>query len=168
MALFKIFKGSETDLNSVPCHEGYAYFTEDTGNLFIDVSSEPGGRLQVNSLMAKELYNKEDPQNNLEAGELIDRINSSTTTANTITLEVSSWQASGEQFTYSVNITGLICGKNGDVPPLISCISNIDDYSKIISADVTPAEDLTQDGVIQFLIAEMPTNNIELIVIDNK
>jgi hypothetical protein len=45
MALFKIFRGPEDNLNSVPLHEGYAYFTEDKGNLFIDISNEEGGRL---------------------------------------------------------------------------------------------------------------------------
>ena len=57
MALFKIFKGAEEDLNDVPLHEGYAYFCEDTGNLFIDVSNIEGGRLQVNAYAAQVLKN---------------------------------------------------------------------------------------------------------------
>ena len=55
MALFKIFRGPEDNLNSVPLHEGYAYFTEDKGNLFIDISNEEGGRLQVNAYAAQVL-----------------------------------------------------------------------------------------------------------------
>lgn len=39
-------------------HEGYAYFCEDTGNLFIDVSNIEGGRLQVNAYAAQVLKNK--------------------------------------------------------------------------------------------------------------
>lgn len=57
MALFKIFRGPEDNLNSVPLHEGYAYFTEDKGNLFIDISNEEGGRLQVNAYAAQVLKN---------------------------------------------------------------------------------------------------------------
>lgn len=57
MALFKIFKGVETDLINVPCHEGYAYFCEDTCNLWIDISNDAGGRLQVNAYAAKVLTN---------------------------------------------------------------------------------------------------------------
>lgn len=37
MALFKISKGSETNLPT-NLNEGYAYFTEDTNNFYIDIS----------------------------------------------------------------------------------------------------------------------------------
>ncbi len=61
MALFKIFRGPEKELNSVSLHEGYAYFCEDSGNMFIDVSNNPGGRVQVNAYAARVLrkYNAE-------------------------------------------------------------------------------------------------------------
>lgn len=55
MALFKIYRGEEELLNQVPMHEGYAYFCEDTGNLFIDISNTTGGRLQVNAYAAQVL-----------------------------------------------------------------------------------------------------------------
>lgn len=51
MALFKIFKGSESELTAVPRHEGYAYFTQDKGNLYIDISDDT--RVQVNAKHAK-------------------------------------------------------------------------------------------------------------------
>ena len=60
MALFKIFRGPETTLNQeMPIHEGYAYFCEDTGHMFIDVSSVEGGRLQVNAYAAEILKGKD-------------------------------------------------------------------------------------------------------------
>lgn len=37
MALFKILRGSSTSLSSQPYHDGYAYFTPDTGCFYIDV-----------------------------------------------------------------------------------------------------------------------------------
>ena len=55
MALFKIFRGDEAGLNAVPCHDGYAYFTEDSGKLFIDIGNNPGDRMQVNAYAAEVL-----------------------------------------------------------------------------------------------------------------
>lgn len=59
MALFKIFRGPEEQLSSIPLHEGYAYFTEDKGNLYIDISEEEGGRVQVNAYAAEVLRSKD-------------------------------------------------------------------------------------------------------------
>ena len=55
MALFKIFRGPEEGLNEIPCHDGYAYFTQDSGKLFIDIGNEPGDRVQVNAFAAEAL-----------------------------------------------------------------------------------------------------------------
>ncbi len=56
MALFKIFRGPEDGLQNVPCHDGYAYFTEDRGNLYIDIgNTSPTDRVQVNAYFAEEL-----------------------------------------------------------------------------------------------------------------
>jgi hypothetical protein len=52
MALFKIYRGEEKLLTQIPMHEGYAYFCENTGNLFIDISNTAGGRVQVNAYAA--------------------------------------------------------------------------------------------------------------------
>ncbi len=52
MALFKIYKGTEDQLPK-SYHEGYAYFTTDEGNLYIDVAASSdnltGTRVQVNA-----------------------------------------------------------------------------------------------------------------------
>lgn len=57
MALFKIFRGTEEKLKQVPCHEGYAYFTEDGAHLYIDIGNNTGDRLQVNAYAAEVLSN---------------------------------------------------------------------------------------------------------------
>lgn len=49
MALFKIYRGLKSELPKT-MHEGFAYFVEDTGALFIDVSNTQ--RVQVNALNA--------------------------------------------------------------------------------------------------------------------
>lgn len=46
MALFKIYKGTEDQLPK-SFHEGYAYFTTDEGNLYIDINDTT--RVQVNA-----------------------------------------------------------------------------------------------------------------------
>ena len=53
MSLFKIYKGQASDLDQIPRHEGYAYFCEDTGNFFIDVSNS--SRVQINAFSAQKL-----------------------------------------------------------------------------------------------------------------
>lgn len=57
MSLFKIFRGNEEKLKSVPYHDGYAYFTEDGQHLYIDVGNNEGDRLQVNAYAAEILSN---------------------------------------------------------------------------------------------------------------
>lgn len=58
MALFKIAKGPEDNLSDQPIREGYAWFTEDGHNLYIDIDDET--RVQVNANYAKRLGNADD------------------------------------------------------------------------------------------------------------
>lgn len=54
MALFKIYKGAESVLQTKALHEGYAYFCSDTGNFFIDAVSSNGlERIQINAKTAE-------------------------------------------------------------------------------------------------------------------
>lgn len=66
MALFKIFKGLNADLPKT-LHEGYAYFVEDTGALYIDVSDVK--RVQVNALYANGL--KLDNGDTIDADDIL-------------------------------------------------------------------------------------------------
>lgn len=260
MALFKIFRGAESDLNSVPLHEGYAYFTEDKGNLFIDISNEEGGRLQVNAYAAQVLKNDiseididdifltnmtatvaqggtgrntltvnalligngteavkmveiangdlvignsengitglkgtgilyaatsgvpqfgvapitvggtgannaQEARNNLDVynkQEVNDAIEESTSTAYSATLSSSGWINSGDVYTYSYSNSSLTCGKNGNVPPIITHTSNLTEYSKIESAEATVGV-----GIV-FTTSEQPEEDIGIIIIDVK
>lgn len=260
MALFKIFRGPENRLNEVPLHEGYAYFTEDKGNLFIDVSDQPGGRKQINAYAAQVLSDgvteididdiflktmtatvaqggtgtnsltlnalligngtntvkmvsinnghllvgdstdgvkglhgtgvlyaatdgapqfgtapiasggtgaitAADARSNLDVynkQEVSDRVAEATTMAYSVLIPVNGWQQSGSVFTYSYANANLKCGKNGNVPPIITYVSNLDEYSKIDSAEATVGV-----GIV-FTIPEKPTADISIIVIDVK
>lgn len=45
MALFKIFKGQSEDLENVKATNGYAYFTPDDGNFYIDVDTAESAKV---------------------------------------------------------------------------------------------------------------------------
>ena len=260
MALFKIFRGPEANLNSVPLHEGYAYFTEDKGNLFIDISNEEGGRLQVNAYAAQVLSNgiteidvddiflknmtvavaqggtghdtltvnallvgngtEAVKMIEIAAGSLVvgnaengvaglqgtgalyaatagapqfgtlplsvggtgatnaamartnldvyskaetdDQISESTSVAYTTTLSAGNWILNGDMYTQTYSNTGLTCGKAGNVPPIVTYTSNLDEYSKIDHADATVGTGIT------FYIKEKPQSDIALVIIDVK
>ena len=260
MALFQIFRGKESDLNSVPLHEGYAYFTEDKGNFYIDVSNEEGGRMQVNAYAAQILKNDVteididdiflksmvasvaqggtgagtltvnalllgngtnpvkmvsvtdgslvlgDTANgvrelrgtgalySLTAGapqfgalpvaaggtgadtpsaarsnldvyskaETDSHIGASTSVAYPATLSASGWVLNGESYTYTYSNPSLTCGSAGNVPPIVTYTSNLDEYSKIESAEATVGVGIT------FSTKTQPASDIGIIVTDVK
>lgn len=260
MALFKIFKGAEEDLNDIPLHEGYAYFCEDTGNLFIDVSNIEGGRLQVNAYAAQVLKNNVTEididdiflknmtatvaqggtghdtltvnallvGNGTEALKMIEiaagslvignaengvaglqgagalyaitagaptfgtlpiqvggtggttaarartnldvysksetdnQITGSTSVAYTTTLVAASWVLNGDMYTQTYSNTALTCGKAGNVPPIITYTSNLEEYSKIDHADATVGSGIT------FYTKDKPESDIAIVIIDVK
>lgn len=90
------------------------------------------------------------------------KIKEVTTVAYTATLLASGWVQNGESYTYSYSNTDITNGKNGDVPLIITYTSNLDEYSKIDTAESTPGQ-----GII-FTTAEKPENDIGLIIIDVK
>lgn len=260
MALFKIYKGEEELLTQIPMHEGYAYFCEDTGNLFIDIFNDVGGRVQVNAYAASIL--KKDTQeididdiflkemtatvaqggtghetltvnalligNGADAVKMVsidkggivigdetngvtgllgtgalfadvsgtpkfgtlpikaggtgattaaaartnldvysksetdNKIDEVTTVSYTATLAQANWVQSGDTYTYSYSNSNLKCGKNGNVPPIISWISNHDDYNKIDDAQATVGSGIT------FTASKAIEGDIEIVIIDVK
>lgn len=266
MALFKIFRGTTAELNTVPCKEGYAYFTEDDSKLHIDISSDPDGvRLTVNAYSADILTNAAGDEIDiddifltnmtatvaqggtglktltantllvgngtspvklvsLENGSVLvgdntntvkglkgvgalfsstsgtpqigtlpialggtggvtvatarqnlevyskkdvdDKMAEITTKAYTFTLRTDGWITSGGIVTYELSVTNLTCGKDGNVPPIITYITNKDEYSKIDEAEADPAT-----KKITFTIkteSNKPENDIQIIVVDVK
>lgn len=275
MALFKIFKGPEEGLADVPKHEGYAYFTTDKGNFYIDVKSDElnedgsisnatGVRIQVNAKSASSLIDN-TTGNTIEISDLLladtmlevdqggtgrdtltvnaillgnggeavkmvsitegaivlggdadtgiteligkgvlyamtsgsptfgdklpielggtnattiaqartnldiynkkevdDSVGEVTSMAWETTLIASGWIPSGDKFTYSYNNTSITCGKNGNVPPIVTYTSNLEDYSKIDSAEAT-----AEVGIV-FTASKQPDNDIGIIIIDNR
>lgn len=234
MALFKIFKGLAADLPQKKT-EGYAYFTTDSGMLYIDVSADT--RVQVNARGAEALmvpktegggYNYIDADQFVTIDDVIDvqhggtgastltvnalligngtntlkmitipngsfvvgdttngvaaktpaeartlldtynktetdnKVAAATTLSYTTTLTVAGWQQSGSEWSQKYTQAALTCGKNGNVPPIVSFTDNQDEYSKIDRAEATPG-----DGIV-FYIKERPTENIPIVIIDVK
>lgn len=92
-------------------------------------------------------------------------VSKATTFSYTRTLALSGWQASGDNYVQSVEITELRCGKNGNVPPLVTWTGTEDSYKaycKIVSGEATPNQG------IQFQVTgdDMPESDIQIIVVD--
>lgn len=187
MAIFQFSRGIEENLPTI-YREGYAYFTTDTGKLFIDISNQK--RVQLNAFGAEYLINddgtitmpddifttddvipienggtggtsKETARDSLNvySKEEVDKMK---TKSYTTTLTPTGWISENGVFTYSYSNTELSCGTDGIVPPLIVNLNNSNEYKLITSAEVTPKQ-----GII-FTASQKPTLAIELIIIDNK
>ena len=136
-----------------------------TGALFADVSGVPkfgtlpikaGGTGATTAAAARtnlDVYSKSETDNKMDEV---------TTVSYTATLAQANWVHSGDTYTYSYSNTNLKCGKNGNVPPIISWISNHDDYNKIDSAQATVGSGIT------FTASKAIEGDIEIVIIDVK
>jgi len=95
-------------------------------------------------------------------GETNNKIDEVTTLAYSATLAQASWVQSGDTYTYTYSNTNLKCGKNGNVPPIITWTSNQDDYNKIDDAQATVGT-----GII-FTANKAIEGDIGIIIIDVK
>lgn len=158
MALLKPFFGTEEEFKSVPLHAGYIYLTED-GNLFADVEETDGTvtRIQINGYAASVLR----AANGTDEVDYDDVI-AATSVAYYPTLYASGWVANNGTYTYTYSNTDLTCGKDGTVPPIVTYRTNLDEYSKIDSAEATAGVGIT------FYASEAFSNDIDIIVTDVK
>lgn len=144
MALFKISSGNEEDLPNT-LTKGYAYFTEDDGNLYIDIdnglySTSPEKRIQV-------------------GGKAIDNAKSK---MYHIILLANEWIAlatESEELGYTQTV--LIEGLSGEIAPIINCLDNEKEYNLITKA-------IADKNQIIFIAKRKPADNISLIIIDLK
>ena len=93
---------------------------------------------------------------------ILDEIEKATSKVWSIDILTSDWQPDGNKYSYTVTLNGLMCGKDGNIPPIIVHTSNLDEYSEIESAQATPG------GTIKFTIPNIPQNTIGLVIIDNR
>lgn len=95
-------------------------------------------------------------------GETNNKIDEVITLAYSTTLAQTGWVQSGDTYTYTYSNTNLKCGKNGNVPPIITWTSNQDDYNKIYDAQATVGT-----GII-FTANNAIEGDIDIIIIDVK
>lgn len=81
----------------------------------------------------------------------------------TVTLQANGWiQQNDSTYHYIYENSELVCGKNNDIPPIISWISNYEDYNKIETADA-------KSGIgITFISNVKITKDIDIVIIDVK
>lgn len=109
--------------------------------------------------------NVEDARNNLEVyskTEVDNKMSEASATSYTATLLSSGWVNNNGVYEYTYTNANLQCGADGTVPPIISFLSNQEEYSKISSAEATAGT-----GIV-FQCAEAPTANIGIVIIDVK
>ena len=165
MALFDIFKGSEEELMHKKLHAGYAYFCEDTGKFFIDISDGKDGtetdlyRIPINSKAANGLF-VDDSFIEAESFATLEDVSDVTSQAFTAILATNGWQGNEVPFIYTYINSDLKCGINGNIPPIISCTDNNEEYTNIDSAIATPG-----NGII-FSATKKPENDITIVITD--
>lgn len=141
MALFKQFHGTETELNiTVPIQEGRNYFLTDSGKMFIDTANERiclnAEEADVAGALKKETGEELTADNIMTKDETVGVANGGTgastvKTARTnlsidkavamiVTLPLANWtEVEGKQ-KQSVILDSLVCGREGNVPPVVS------------------------------------------------
>lgn len=135
------------------------------GALYASVSGTPTfGTLPIN-MGGTGATNAAGARTNLDVyskAETDEQISESTSVAYTTTLAANGWTLNGDMYTQTYSNVNLTCGKAGNVPPLITYTSNLEEYSKIDHADATVGVGIT------FYIEEQPESDIALIIIDVK
>lgn len=92
--------------------------------------------------------------------EVDNKVSNVSTTSYTATLLSSGWVNNNGVYEYTYTNSNLKCGEDGTVPPIISFLSNQEEYSKISSAEATAGT-----GIV-FQCTEAPTSNIGIVIID--
>lgn len=89
-------------------------------------------------------------------------VDEATSVAYTATLAAANWVSSSGVYTYTYSNTSLSCGKNHDVPPIVTYTSNQDEFLKITDAQATAGT-----GIV-FTAEEAISSAIGILIIDIK
>lgn len=140
MALLKGYEGNKATLDeNATTHDGYVYFVHETGKTKGKLYTDVG-----------------DTRMEIAAGAIVDDAGvERKTTRYTATLTAANW--SNSIYTYSN--ASLKCG-DGTVSPIISCVSNQNEYNYITSAAATAGTGIT------FTASPVPSSDIEIAILD--
>ena len=111
MALWKLFRGGRSGLDTVPKHDGYVYFCDD-GSLHFDHVDENGNlqRKQVNAGNAETLGGS-------SLTSILNSINSTVDKISTISLPASGWTPATNVYSQVVTVSGATAKSKVDIYP---------------------------------------------------
>ena len=140
MALLKGYEGNKATLDeNATTHDGYVYFVHETGKTKGKLYTDVG-----------------DTRMEIAAGAIVDDAGvERKTTRYTTTLTAVNWSNG----TYTYSNANLKCG-DGTVSPIISCMSNQNEYNYITSAIATAGTGIT------FTAFPVPSSDIEIAILD--
>lgn len=169
MALFKILKGAQANLPS-KITEGYAYFTTDEGNFYIDVDATT--RMQVNANKAFSAMKLQNGEEVIEFEDLKEVIDKAAAIPYTLifnaVLRAANWTGSAAPYTQTITIAEMI---ELDTPHIIPDYSD-DNAIALLEQQawyaVSEAE--TANGSITFTcFVDKPTQDLNVVVkVDRK
>ena len=166
MALFKTVSGDAADLDEIEKTPGYAYFTEEDHKLHVDVGDK---RKTLDAEGADGVYLKDGdeyvrlPGDPNEKGVLIPA-RQLISSCYQVELIADRWKERNGKFYYLLDNVFEKRRDNALIPPIISPLVNMKEYSAIDSAEV---QDGSENGKvsIEFTTSAKPSQNIVLIVL---
>ena len=183
MALFKQFHGTEKELNTtIPIQEGRNYFLIDTGKMFVDTANE---RICLNAeqadalkkgtngeLTADDILTKDEPVGVANGGTGASdtktariNLNIDKAVAMTVILPLTNWiEVEGKQ-RQSVTLSSLVCGQEGNVPPVISpaAETNLMNFALLESAEADVG-----NRTLTVIAKKKPSADLNIIVTDHQ
>lgn len=193
MALFKIFKGKAENL-PLDIHEGYAYLTTDTGELYVDVDASTRKQISAEKLsrtrdgftetieiddlilMQDHIENKENPHkvttDQIGAVPKTTTINGKTLSEN-ITLTTEDIGASKPGNTFIITLTNegwiennqTINNEYFNANGYIYIVNPSDEDFNIWTESMIYAYDVTKEGQMTFICNNKPEQNITVKII---
>lgn len=154
MALFKVYHAVDEDDLPASRVQGNSYIIDNEEKDFLQWKVDVGANAGDRKGIASEGLIYED--GDMKTPDAI-----TPSAFPSIVLTTSGWVIGAENMTQTVTVPGLKCGKNGDMPPIIQCTYNKDDYYKLSDA-IADGETITftMDGTTR------PESRIELTIID--
>lgn len=186
MALFKQFHGTEKELNTtIPIQEGRNYFLTDNGKMFVDTANERiclnAEEADIAGALKKGVDEELTADKILTKDETIGVANggtgaSDTKTARTnlsidkavamiVTLPLANWTEIEGKQKQSVILDSLVCGREGNVPPVISPAV---ETSLINFALLESIEADVENKTLMVIAKEKPSADLSIVVTDHQ
>ena len=186
MALFKQFHGTETELNTtIPIQEGRNYFLTDSGKMFIDTANERiclnAEEADVAGALKKETGEELTADNIMTKDETVGVANGGTGASDTktarinlsidkavamiVTLPLANWTEIEGKQKQSVTLSSLVCGREGNVPPVVSPAV---ETSLINFALLESIEADVESKTLTVIAKQKPSADLSIVITDHQ